>query len=231
MKQISMTSLLAFALLPMAGAAQQDPLERLAAVLPEEVAAQVISHIEAARLLELPVQAAANLALEGVAKGRSAAEVLAAVELLVGDMAQAREALQSAGRPPEEGEVEAATAAMRMGVDAESISGLAQSQASGRTLAVPLLVMAGLAERGWRSGDALAAVAERLQARADDATLLGDFPEVAHGLGQRMRPEEVGPALASGLHGFQVPVSGVTVPVGPQSGPARRGRGRGPGGL
>jgi hypothetical protein len=236
MNQISMTSLLAFAFLPMVAAAQQDPVERLAAVLPEDVAAQVLSHIEAARVLELPVQAAANLALEGVAKGRSGAEVLAAVELLVGDMAQARAALQSAGRPPEEGEVEAATAAMRMGVDAESISALAQSQsqASGRTLAVPLLVMAGLAERGWRSGDALAAVAERLQARADDAALLGDFPEVAHGLGQQMRPEEVGPALASGLHGFQVPVSGVTVPVGPQSGnarpPAGRGRGSGPGG-
>lgn len=224
-----------FALLPASVAAQQDPVERLAQVLPAEIADQVIEQVEAARARALPVQAAANLALEGVAKGRSAEEVLAAVELLVADMGNAQGALQAAGRAPEEGEVEAATAAMRMGVDGAAISELASAQRSGRTLAVPLLVLGGLTERGLPSDQALAAVRDRLQARADDAAILGDFPVVAQGLGQGMGPDQVGLALASGLAGFQVPVSGVTVPVGPQSENARppsgRGRGAGPGGA
>ena len=84
MKRI--TYILALSLLPVSAAAQQDPTERLTEVLPPEVSAQVIERIEAARARELPVQSAANLALEGVAKGRGAEEVLAAVELLVGDM-------------------------------------------------------------------------------------------------------------------------------------------------
>lgn len=227
--------MLAVALLPVSAAAQQDPSERLAEVLPPEISAQVLERIETARARALPVQAMANFALEGVAKGRSADEVLAAVDLMVGDMGRAQDALQSAGRVPGDGEVEAATAAMRMGVDAEAISELAGSGPSGRSLSVPLLVMGGLAERGLPSDQALAAVRDRLSARADDASLLNDFPQVGRDLGQGMRPDQVGPALAGGLAGFQVPVSGVTVPVGPQSEngrrPAGRGRGGRPGGI
>ena len=227
--------LLVAALLPVSAAAQQDPSERLTEVLPPEVSAQVLERIETARVRELPTQAVANLALEGVAKGRSAEVVLAAVELLVGDMGRAQDALlQAAGRVPAGGEVEAATAAMRMGVDGEAISELARSQPSGRTLAVPLLVMGGLTERGLPSGQALAAVRDRLSAGADDGALLRDFPQVGRDLGQGMRPDQVGPALAGGFAGFQVPVAGVTVPVGPQTEIAGRpsdpGRGGRPGG-
>ena len=128
-------------------------------------------------------------------------------------MGRAQDALQAAGRAPAEGEVEAATAAMRMGVDGEAISELARSQPSGRTLAVPLLVMGGLAERGLPSDQALAAVRDRLSAGAGDAGLLSDFPQVGRDLGQGMRPEQRGHALAVGLAGVRVPDSGVTVPV------------------
>ncbi len=222
--------LLAAALLPVSVAAQQDPSERLTEVLPPEISAQVLERIETARARELPTQAVANIALEGVAKGRSAEAVLAAVELLVGEMGRAQDALQAAGRAPGEGEVEAATAAMRMGVDGEAISELARSQPSGRTLAVPLLVMGGLTERGLPSDQALAAVRDRLSAGVGDAGLLRDFPQVGRDLGQGMRPDQIGRALASGFSGFQVPVSGVTVPVGPQNKNGRRPSGRGRGG-
>ena len=226
--------LVAAGLLPVSVAAQQDPSERLTEVLPPEISNQVLERIETARAQELPTQAVANLALEGVAKGRSAEAVLAAVELLVGEMGRARDALQVAGRIPGEGEVEAATTAMRMGVDGEAISELARSQPSGRTLAVPLLVTGGLAERGLPSDQALAAVRDRLSAGAGDAGLLRDFPRVGRDLGQGLRPDQLGPALARGLAGFQVPVSGVTVPVGPQNEngrpPSGRGRGGRPGG-
>lgn len=219
----------ALVLLPAGAAAQTDPLERLADVLPADVAEQVLARVQSARARDLPAQAMANLALEGVAKGRSGAEVLAAVELLVTDMGRAQQALQAAGHAPAAGEIEAATAALRMGVDGTAVSELARSGASGRSLAVPLLVLGGLTERGLPWERALAAVRDRLQARADDAALLGAFPDVARGLGAGMRPDQVGTALAGGLAGFEVPVAGVNVPVGPQTdrgrGPAGRGGG------
>jgi hypothetical protein len=223
--------LLAAALLPVSAAAQQDLSERLADVLPPEIAAQVLERIDAARAGELPTQAVANLALEGVAKGRSGVEVLAAVEALVRDMSAAREALQAAGRAPAQGEVEAATAAMRMGVDGAEISELARSQASGRTLAVPLLVIGSLAERGLPSDEALAAVRDRLATGVDDAALLQDVPGVGAGMGLGGPPADAGLGLASSMAGFQVPVAGVSIPVGPQSGgDVRPGTGK-PGGI
>lgn len=221
-------ALLALAVLPASVRAQQNPADRLAEVLPADVVGQVLDVIAAAQASGLPGGAVANLALEGVAKGRSSDEVLAAVSLLVSDMGRAQDALLAAGHAPEGGEIEAATAAIRMGVDGQSISELARTGPSGRSLAVPLLVMGGLAERGLPSDQALAAVRDRLAARADDAALIGDFPGMGRGLG----PDAVGAGLAGGLAGFQVPVPGAGVPVGPQPdrgrGPQGHGRGGGP---
>jgi hypothetical protein len=218
--------------LPSGAAAQQDPMERLAEVLPESVRERVLAQIEAARARELPEQAMANLALEGVAKARGSEEVLAAVELLVADMGRAQEAIQAAGREPGAGEIEAATAAMRKGVDGASVSELARTGPSGRSLVVPLFVIGELTDRGLPSDDALTAVRDRLEARADDAELLRTFPEISGGIGLANRPELRGTDLASTRAGFQVPASGGTVPVGPQQDrgrPEGTGRGGGPG--
>lgn len=221
--------LLMSALLPVGLSAQEGPVERLTELLPAEAAEQVIAAMENARNQALPEQAVANLALEGVAKGRSAEEVLAAVETLVGDLTAAQDAIQAAGRAPEAGEVEAATAAMRMGVDGDAISELAQSQPSGRSLAVPMLVLGSLTERGLPSDEALTQVAARLEERADDAALVGDMAEMAPGMAQGGMPSEVGLALASGMAGFQVPVAGINVPVGPPENVGRPGDLPGPG--
>ena len=121
---------MAMAWLPATAHAQRDPMERLAEVLPEAVREQVLARIEAARSRELPEQAMADLALEGVAKGRSGEEALAAVELMVSDMGRAQEALQSAGHPPVDGEIEAATAAMGMGGDGGRVNEVARCGAS-----------------------------------------------------------------------------------------------------
>jgi len=213
--------------------AQQAPLDRLREVLPGDVSAQVLRTIEEAQSTGLPPRAMANVALEGVAKGRSGPEVLAAVASLVADMGRAQEALRAAGHAPGEGEIEAAAAALRMGVDGAEISALARSGPSGRSLAVPLLVLGGLTQRGLASDDALATVRDRLAARADDAALLGAFDDVGRDFGLGMRPDQVGTALAGGLAGFEVPAAGMTVPVGPQQNqgrpPAGRGRGGPPG--
>lgn len=215
--------------LPASVAAQQDPVVRLQEVLPPDLAEQVVARVESARAMELPAPAVANMALEGVAKGRSAEEVLAAVDRLVSDMGLAREALRADGRQVAPGEIEAATAALRMGIDGSAISELARSGPAGRSLAVPLLVMGGLAQRGLPSDQALRAVAARLAARAPDAELLSTFGAPSGpGSGPGGPPAGVGPAPG----GRGAPDGGVTVPSGPPDGagrpPAGRGRGGGP---
>lgn len=205
-------ALMLAAMLPAGASAQDTPTDRLMEVLPEDVATRVIAQIEAARNRELPDQALANLALEGIAKGRSAEDVLAGVEMLVDGMGRASDAIRAAGRAPEAGEVEAATAAMQMGVDGSAISELARSQPSGQSLAVPMMVLGGLAQRGLPSDEALARVSARLAAGEGAGPLLGGAPE-GPGAG---RPDVVGPGLAAGLAGMQLPVSGLSIPVGPQ---------------
>ena len=207
---------LALTLLPAGLSGQQAPVDRLRDVLPADVAEQVIQHVESAGSQALPANAVANLALEGVAKGRSAVEVLDAVEELVRHLSEARDALSVDGRPLQSGEVEAAATAMRMGVDGASVRELARSQPSGRSLAVPLFVVGGLTGAGVAAEEALGQVLARLAARADDAALLRGASEMAPGMapGGGM-PGQLGAAIATGMAGFQVPVSGMNVPVGP----------------
>jgi hypothetical protein len=140
---------------------------------------------------------------------------------MLGDMGRADEALRAGGRAPEAGDIEAATTAMRMGADGAAISELARSQGSGAGLAVPMMVLGSLAERGLPSDAALAQVRERLAAMAAGGPG-GGAPAGGPMAGP---PEGVGPGMAGGLTGFQVPVSGLNIPMGPPEG-----RGR-PGGL
>ena len=217
---------------PAAAMAQQEPTERLLDVLPPDVATRVVAIVTDAGTRGLPDQALANLALEGVAKGRSGAEVVAAVEAMVGDMGRAADAIRAGGRPVTDADIEAAATAMRMGVDAASIRELARTRAPGASLAVPAMVLGSLMERGLPSDAALAQVNARLGTG-------GGAPDVGPMSGM---PEGVGPGLGSGLGvgpgNGQIPGLGVNVPVGPPEGrgrrpgdlpdPAQRGRPQGP---
>jgi hypothetical protein len=270
MKRAALIIALAAAL-PVSAFAQQNVEQRLQEVLPQQVRERVMSQIRTAWDDGLPGSALSNLALEGVAKGRSGQEVLEAVQLLARDMTRARDALRIQERVMAPGDIEAATAAMRMGADAESIRELARTQArihqqegegpgepvadplrertrtetrtqvqdpartgeqvrtQTRTMAVPLLVLGGLVDRGLPSDEALAAVRMRLAAGDGDGELLRNFPGVARGLTRGMAPEEAGRAMERGFAGFNVPVAGVAVPVGRGPGEDGAGPGRNPG--
>jgi hypothetical protein len=216
--------LMALALMPGAAATQEAALERLQAVLPAELAEQVSERIDVATSSDLPAHPLASLALEGVTKGRSGPEVLAAVDVLLEQLGQARAALQAGGQVPTDGEVEAATVALRMGVDGAAVAEMARLAPSGRSLTVPLMVLGGLAERGLPSDQALAAVRDRMAAGVDDAGLVNDLRDNGMGLGRSTRPAHAGPG-ANGAHaGFHVPVGGIMVPLGPQGDRPRPGR-------
>lgn len=199
--------------------AQVDPVEQLEAVLPEEVAEQVIATVNDALARGLPGHAVAELALQGVAQGRSGAEVLEAAQGLVSELDASRFALERGGRTaPDADEIEAAQSAMRMGVDGAMVSELAQETPSGRSLAVPLLVTGALMDRGLPSDQALANVQSMLDARATDADL-ASLPEAADGLlAAGVSPAEAGLALGMARAPITLPVSGLGIPLGPPTG-------------
>lgn len=203
--------------------AQQNPVERLRQVLPPTIAEQVIATVTEATSRGLPAQAIANRALEAHAKGRDGAAVSAAAKALAQSLADARGALERGGRKPDAGEIESGANALGLGVESATISELASSAPSGRSLAVPLAVIGALVNRGLPSDDALAAVSERLNARASNEELVTMPGEAGRLIAEGKRPAEVGRALgeahraAAGSRAAPpaTPPSGVTVPAGP----------------
>lgn len=186
-----------------------DPSPRLAEVLPPEVAERVLAKIAEAGARGLPAQALERIALKGAARDVPPAEIERAVVAQSARLEHANDALARApGRRPTGEEVEAAADALRNGVDASAVSELATSAPSGRSLAVPLHVMGGLVARGLPSDDALAAVLERLEARAPDAQI-AELPEEV-GRQTRGRPSLTGTALA----GTRRPGAAGTTPAG-----------------
>lgn len=207
MRRIFIYALVAM-LVPATARAQTTPPQELEELLPDDVSAQVLQRIQDARARGLSSHAMATLAMEGVAKDRSGEEILAAVEALAGDMTKAREALAPEGGTPEAADVEAATAAMRMGVDGWDVSALARSGPSGRSLAVPLLVLGSLVDRGLASDEALDVVLARLEAGATDGDLLGDIPDAGYPWEGGVPPSEAGAAIHQGLAVLQIPMAG-----------------------
>lgn len=201
-----------------------DQATRLAGRLPADVEAIVLERIATAEERALPSRPLADLALQGVAKGRSAEDVVRALDQQLGMLDVAREALTRGGLASTPTEIEAAGLAIRMGADAEAVSALARSRPAGRALEVPLFVLGGLTQRGLPADEALGRVLERLAARADDAGFLADLPAAAGG-GPRGGPPFDPPAgpFSPGGAGPSGPPSGVPAPVGPAGG-ARPGR-------
>lgn len=201
-------------IVPTSLVAQTDPIEHLKSVLPPDVAAKVIPIVQNAMDQGLPGNAVANVALQGVAMGRSGAQVRAAAEAMVATLRAAHDALTAGGRTPTSEETQAGAIAMKEGVDGSTVSALASSAPSGRSLAVPLAVLGALVNRGIPADNALQAVQRRLQAHSSDQQL-AQLPDAAgQMLAQGMKPSEIGTALASSRAGMTVPASGVSVPAG-----------------
>ncbi len=196
------------ALLPPLLSAQQNPVDRLRAVLPADVADKVIAIVTDATSRGLPGQAIADRALEASAKGRSGAEAAAAAQALAADLAGARDALKSAGRSPDASEIEAGATAKELGVDGSTISALASSAPSGRSLAVPLAVIGALVNRGLPSDGALQAVLDRLHARASDPDLEEMPGEAGRLIAEGYKPSDVGRSLSAAGRPSGVPTNG-----------------------
>lgn len=200
-----------------------DPSPRLREVLPADVAERVLARIAAARSRGLPAQALERTALKGAARSVAPAEIERAVAAQEQRLDRSKAALSRVpGRPASGDEIEAGADALRQGVDGASVSELAKSAPSGRSLAVPLHVLGSLVARGLPSDQALAAVAERLQARAEDAQIAQLGEELgARGTG---KPSVTGPELAGSKRPGTAggPPAGVPANGGARTSPAPR---------
>lgn len=177
-----------------------DPSPRLAEVLPDHVRARVLARIADARARALPARALEHRALEMIAKGASGAQVERAIDAQADAMLGARSALsQGRGRAPGADEVTAASEAMVRGVDGAQVSALAAGAPSGRSLTVPLHVLAGLVSRGLPADDAVAQVRARLLARTTDEQLVSDLAKAGPPAHAGGRPPMIGTALAGTL--------------------------------
>src|SRR3954470_16459259 len=133
----------------------RDPSSRLREVLPADVAQRVLAKIAEARAQQLPAEALENRALKFAAKGVDPHSIELSVNDQAARMQLARITLADArASSPAGDEIEAAAEAMRKGVDGPSVSLLAKSAPSGRSLAVPLFVIGSLRDRGLSSPDA-----------------------------------------------------------------------------
>jgi hypothetical protein len=185
--------------------------ERLRGRLPDAVAAEVVAIVTDAATRGLPADAVADLALQGIARGRTADRVLAAVRDYVQLLSAGHAALEDAGRPEAAADIEAAALALASGAPAGAIRDVATAAPPDRALAIPLTVLGGLAAGGVPVEHAVEVLTGHLAQGADDATIsaLGAMalPERAPGLG-RARD-----ALAGAGSGIAIPVGALTLPV------------------
>jgi hypothetical protein len=209
----------------------RDPSARLKQVLPAGVAERVLARIAEARARQLPAEALENRALKFAAKGVDPKDIERSVNEQASRMETARAALGSGRKSnPAGDEIEAGAEAIRKGVDERSVSLLASSAPSGRSLAVPLFVIGSLTDRGLSSSDAVQRVLARITARATDADLErmpGELPPQAvsgqsnrpgitgRDFGQSHKPASAGPPATAG------PPAGVPGNAGAKSNPGQ----------
>ncbi|HEY3114300.1 MAG TPA: hypothetical protein VGJ62_11495 [Gemmatimonadaceae bacterium] len=197
--------------------------------MPAEIAQRVLARIADARARQLPAEALENRALKFAAKGVDPRAIERSVNEQAARMEIARAAIVSGRTQPAAGdEIEAGAEAIRKGFDRPSVSLLAKSAPSGRSLAVPLFVIGALTDRGLSPGEALQRVLSRLRARASDTDLEGlpgELPAQARAgnengatgrdFGQSHRPASAGRPATAG------PPAGVPGNAGAKSNPGR----------
>ncbi len=141
-------------------------------VLPADVATQILARITSAQNQNLPADALLQRALKFAARGVAPTAIARSIDEHAERMAKAKEALEHSKKHQATGsEIEAGAEAIREGTTAGTISKLAASVPSGRSLTVPLYVLGSLTARGLASDQALLRVQAKLSARASDDEL------------------------------------------------------------
>ena len=196
--------------------AQSAALEaRLRAALPADVADRVIARMADARQAGLPDEVLAAHALQGVSRGAPPDRIDEVVSDEADRLQAAHDALAGGrGHAPTAEEAEAGAETLRRGVSGDALSALAAAAPSGRSLAVPLYAVSALVDRGLPADGALAAVRDRLLARAGDVELVRLADTLGRDDGQAHRPDNTGLGIAAAHRAAGGPPAGVPANAG-----------------
>lgn len=196
--------LLAVASLRARGQEVTDP--RLVARLDSATRAALVPTLDSARADALPMEPLIEKALEGASKRAAGARIVTAVRTLRTDLAAARAAL---GAGSSEQEIVAGVSALRAGAHPASLQQL-RTDRPGRSLTVPLAVLADLVSRGVPVDTAISVVATLERGGAADQ----DFVALRRNVERDVRAGAL-PAIAASVRAHGPPAS-----VGPPPGRA-----------
>ena len=147
---------------------------KLARVLPGDAVERVLQRVAEARALGLPAAALEQRALELSAKGVSPDRIVRAIDDCTERLDRAQRALRAGRRnEPTDQEIAAGATALQKGISGGALADLAQVSPPDRSLAVPLLVISSLIDRGLPADAALSRVLARLFAHTTDQQLAG----------------------------------------------------------
>src|SRR5687768_4260709 len=152
-------------------AAQAPPERTLPAQLSAPTRATLAAVIDSARVAGLPVDPLYSKVREGVFRSADEGRVIAAVQRLRHDLADARSALGDSVRPEE---ITAGANALRAGIRPADLSRLrdARGRKPDHPLTVALVVLADLATRGVPPAMAAASVNELVARNVSDGSLM-----------------------------------------------------------
>jgi hypothetical protein len=191
--------------------AAQDP--RLSAIADEGARSRISAVIERARAASLPVEPLVDKALEGARKRAGDARIVEAVTSLEARLDSSRVAL---GTASSEAELVAAAAALQAGVRPAVLTQL-RHERSGRSLAIPLVVLSDLVTRGVPHDTASALILLVAHEGLGDETLLAIQRDV-----QRDVRDGAHPATAAAIRARGA-VSGASTRMRPTRGPLAAG--------
>jgi len=142
--------------------------------------AKITATLQAARSKNLPDKPIRDRIAEAQAKGASEAQIVDAAQNVEAKLEASQAALSAAGRSqPEQNEIAAAGLAMERGASAAHVAALVKHAPADRSLAVSFNVLAKLAASGETVDNAIAKIAAKLDAGANDeavAALAGAAP-------------------------------------------------------
>lgn len=216
--------LAAAALCALAAAAPAQSLARLDGRLngrlDSATAVQVEAIADTARAAGLPAEPLIDKALEGVSKHASAPRIVDAVRGLARRLAVARAAL---GPDASDADLLAGAGALYEGVSSDDLTRLRGARA-GQSVALPLVVLADLIERGVPAGTAIGIVLDVARSGAGDDTFAAMRRDVEHDIRAGAPP-----AIAASTRARGAIYSRPSLPASSTaSGPTSTGQGLGP---
>ena len=202
MSAFSLSLAIALSAPPLGGLAAQDVTARLEGRVPANVARAVQGLAQDARARGLPVEPLIQKAIEGGAKGVAPDRVIAAVQLLVARLDEARGALGEAGiQHPTPEALESGADALNAGLNAHQVRDLGRVSRPSTDPALALRVAATLTALGVPAPQGLRLMEHVIKTGRGPGDLLDLVSEVQLGMARGATPAQAAEEVDAGQGG------------------------------